>query len=136
HLFDRAIVAGSREGGSGDFAGSEKLAAVCGVFVSAHTGGLCHKPGVRAGLWIRGREIEARGDGADSAAGHPAIDSGPEFSSWRDAGDGGAVSEPATGSGVGVDHPDIYGTSLEHRVQFLFVVEDGAARFAGSGDHF
>ena len=52
-----------------------------------------------------------------------------------DAGDGGVVSQPATGSGAGFDHSDFHGAGVEYRVQFLFVIEDGAAGFAGSGDH-
>ena len=92
-----ADMAGPVHSGGRNLAQSAGAAGLCGIFAAAHHDRLCAEPGLHAGLWIR-RGLQPAGRALhDSAARCAAVDSGAEFSSRRDAGDGGVVSRAAVG---------------------------------------
>ena len=69
-----------------------------------------------------------------SAARYFAVHPGAEFLARRDARDGRDF--PASnGRRTRLDPADFHRTGVEHRVQLLFLAENGAARIAGSRDH-
>ena len=84
-------------------------------------------------LWIHRGLPSARRTLHDSAARRSAIHSGVEFSSGRDAGNGGAFSGTSTGRRVGRGPAHFYRAGVEHGLQLLCVAEEHSARDAGGG---
>src|SRR5580693_2462562 len=83
-----AILAQSGEQPPGDSAASVGVAAVRPVLAGANYDRLFREPGGDPGVWLRGGAQSDCRAFPDSAAGHVAIDSSPEFSAGSDGGDG------------------------------------------------
>ena len=123
-----ALLAGASRPGHGNLAIAVEPAAICLLLAGSHGDRLFPQSGVRGHLRPH-RRVQPDAStlhGGDSR--HSAIDSRPELSAGRDAGDGLPVPEQTGGRRAGIDHPHLHGTGLEHGLQLLLVPEVDSAR--------
>ena len=116
-----------------DLARSDETSGLRGVFAAANHRRLHALARLHAGLRLRRRLQSARRAHHDSAARHPAVDSGAQLSARRDAGDGGAVSQSPDRRGDGRNSAHLHRPGLEHGLQLLLFAEEHSARHARGG---